>query len=357
MEYKCILEKLNTVKNEIKDELHNVDVQDKIKSLESSLMKLIGLSSNSSKKGNFGENVLEDIFLSRYGDLNFERMSGVNHSGDGWLYINKKRVMVESKNYNSCVGKEEVNKLERDMISNNIRWGLMISFNSRIQGMKELDFHRFEHNNELYSVIMVSMLSSDYCKLDLGLGILRKLIDVLDVCVSVGNVKMDELSLLLCELNETLNRNYLLRDSYYNMERDMNKLMSNYHVILRDYQYEMDKKTKDILNKLSDNIYENMNEDNDICNNILEKNKGSKNFVVISRILDIVEKKGWVLKMYVKCKNEFLVKTGDDIDGKVHVKIQLKKVVVHIVSRDIVLSLNVGKEKENLENLNILLSL
>ena len=56
-EYNELIERIDS----IKDDIHNSDISTKINSLETSLSKLIGLSSNSCKKGNFGENVLEEI--------------------------------------------------------------------------------------------------------------------------------------------------------------------------------------------------------------------------------------------------------------------------------------------------------
>ena len=71
----------------------NSEVTEKLVSLENSLSKLIGLSSNSNKKGNFAENMLEEAFSQRYGDITFERKSGTAHSGDAWLYLNNSNII------------------------------------------------------------------------------------------------------------------------------------------------------------------------------------------------------------------------------------------------------------------------
>ena len=138
LEYNELIERIETIKNELKDEINNSEISDKINSLESSLTKLIGISSNSCKKGNFGENVLEEIFSKRYGDIQFERKSQVAHSADAWLYLpDGKIIMLESKNYTTTVNKDEINKLQSDMVTHHIKWGIITSFNSMIQGMKE----------------------------------------------------------------------------------------------------------------------------------------------------------------------------------------------------------------------------
>ena len=170
-EYNHIISKIDQIQDTIKE----TNIKDYLLSLDTSLNKLIGLSSNSNKKGNFAENILENIFETRYGDIKFERKSGVAHSGDAWLYLPDNTIIIlESKNYNTTVGKDELIKLQNDMVSNNIHWGIMVSFNSQIQGMKELDFHTFIHNNKKYSIIVISNLSNNILKLDLTLQIIRK---------------------------------------------------------------------------------------------------------------------------------------------------------------------------------------
>jgi hypothetical protein len=118
-----------------------------------------------------------------------------------------------------------------------------------IQGMKELDFHTFLHNNETYSIVMVSNLSMDYHKLDLGLQIIRKLILKFDNPSNFPWI-VNDITQNLNELNQIVKKNYALRDSYYTMERDIQKILSNYHVCLRDYQYDLEQKINEIINKI-----------------------------------------------------------------------------------------------------------
>ena len=80
-----------------------------------SIHKLTGISNNSSKKGEVGENMLEEIFKKRYGDILFENKAKTPHSGDAWLHLpDKKIIMLESKNYTARVNKDEVEKMENE---------------------------------------------------------------------------------------------------------------------------------------------------------------------------------------------------------------------------------------------------
>ena len=240
--------------NELQDSINNLNIVEHIKSLDSSLNKLIGISNNSNKKGHFAENILENIFETRYGDIKFDRKSQTAHSGDAWLILPDNTIIIlESKNYTTTINKDEIIKLQNDMIEHYIKWGIMISFNSQIQGMKELDYHTFIHNNETYSIVMISNLSSNISKLDLGLQIIRKLIIQLNDKLNFPWL-VNDINSSLIELNEIVKKNYQLRDLYYSMERDIMKSLSSYHIKLRDYQYDIEKKIYEITNKINNTM-------------------------------------------------------------------------------------------------------
>lgn len=342
-EYNHIIAKLEQFHDSLKD----TNIKDYLLSLDTSLNKLIGLSSNSSKKGNFAENVLESIFETRYGDIKFERKSGVAHSGDAWLYLPDDTIIIlESKNYTTTVGKEEILKLQNDMIEHNIKWALMVSFNSQIQGMRELDFHTFVHNHETYSVTMISNLSSNMSKLDLGLQVIRKLITTKDTAnkVLLNPMLINNINDNLVELNKIINKNYLLRDGYYAMEQNINKSLSSYHTILRDYQYDIEIKIKEITDKLN-----NITEQPKIINNyteILESFQGKKTLPIVTRLLDIVKSKDWLIDS--KDNNNWIISSKDKVICTVN--IQLKKIVV--VHNQIELTFIITKD--NQQNYNIL---
>lgn len=353
IEFTELVERIENVKDELKLEINNTDISDKINSLESSLSKLIGLSSNSCKKGEFGEKVLEELFNTRYGDIQYVKMNHIAHSGDAWIYFpDNKKIIIESKNYTNTVNKDEINKLQSDMITNHIKWGLMISFNSNITGMKELDFHTFIHNNETYSVIMISNLSTDFHKLDLGLQIIRKLINNFDNIIEFPWVIKD-ITTSMNELNQIIQKNYSLRDAYYTMERDVQKNLSSFHIFLRDYQYELDTKINEIINKITTTM---KNPEINIINDyqdIINKYTDKKVLPLITRLVDIAQNK--------KCKIQ-LIDNNDWIFKKeditiCNLKVQAKKIILNIIENDITINLHIGKDKENKGNIDMISNL
>jgi len=324
----------------------------KLDSFESSLSKLIGLSSNSCKKGNFGENVLEEIFNQRYGDIQFERKSNTPHSGDAWLYLpDNKIIMLESKNYTTVINKDEINKLQSDMITHHIKWGVLASFNSNIQGMKELDFHTFLHNSETYGIIMISNLSTDIHKLDLGLQIIRKLIVCVDNLEDFPWVVSD-ITNNLNELNQIIQKNYILRDTFYTMEKDIYKLLDGYHVHLRNYQYEIEMKINEIINKIKSTITASieLNKEPDM-QSILQYYQDKKILPLlplITRLIDIIQQKKWSIEYEFEELYEWkIIDNTDETNYIFDVKIQRKKIIITTPDNVMTLVLNVGKDAEN----------
>jgi hypothetical protein len=335
--------------HELLSKINSSDISHKLSSLETSLSKLIGISSNSSKKGEMAEILLENIINDRYGDIKFESKSQTPHSGDAWLYLpDDKIIMLESKNYTSTVNKDEVNKLQSDMITHNIKWAVMVSFNSMIQGMKELDFHTFLHNHETFSIVMISNLSSDYHKLDLGLQIIRKLISKFD---NLNNFPwiVNDITQSLNELNEIVKKNYSLRDSYYTMEKEIQKVLSNYHVFLRDYQFDLEQKINEIINKIQATTTKSIEVKSDITyQEILDKYQSKKILPLIVRLVDLCQLK--YLELVTCSDDNWNIKIKEEIIGQV--KVQIKKMIINM--NDISITFNIGSEKENKQNFELI---
>lgn len=351
--YKIHFSSENLIIHNTKYEMKNIDINDKLISLESNLNKLIGLSSNSYKKGTIGEYILEDIFKNRFGDIIYEYKGQTPHSGDAWLYLpDNKIIMLESKNYLSIVNKDEIIKLQNDMINHHIKWAIMISFNSLIQGMKELDLHTFIHNNETYSIIMIGNLSSDIHKLDLGLQIIRKLLLNLDNLHEFPWIIKD-INQGLNDLNNIICKNYIIRDQYYTMEKDIQKLLSNYHIILRNYQYDIEKKANEIIKIIQGTMKISLNLSNIISHdNILEKYYNKKIYPILIRVLDLVKLKNWKL-INDNNNDNFIIINNENIElGKI--KILNKKIIINIIKYDISINLNIDKDIENIYILDII---
>ena len=128
------------------------------------------------------------------------------------------------------------------------------------------------------------------------------------------------------------------------MEQNINKSLSSYHTILRDYQYDIEIKIKEITDKLN-----NITEQPKIINNyteILESFQGKKTLPIVTRLLDIVKSKDWLIDS--KDNNNWIISSKDKVICTVN--IQLKKIVV--VHNQIELTFIITKD--NQQNYNII---
>jgi hypothetical protein len=324
-------------------------IGEKIDPLNSSLNKLLGLQNASSKKGELGENIIQNAFTTRYGDIIYEDMSKVDHSGDAWVILpNKEKVLIEAKNYTKTISQKEIDKMENDMKFNHIRFALFLGLNQPVQGFRDMDFHSFTHNNELYFAIIVSNLSNDIAKLDLAFSMIRKLMELLNTPEKFPwiqtKIKED-----LNKVNDIINKNYLLRDNFNILDKSINASLDIYHQQIRDYQYEMELIIKD----LTKNINSTMSDSIEIKKTIKDTiniHKTKPIYSVISTIGDTLEKKKCELKNIADNKYEIYIK-GIKI---AKFDIQTKKAIINFHNNQLDLTFITGNKKQNSANLKIL---
>jgi hypothetical protein len=187
----------------------------------------------------------------------------------------------------------------------------------------------------------------------LGLQIIRKLILTINDLPQFPWVIKD-ISQSLNELNQIIQKNYFLRDSYYNMERDVQKSLSNYHIILRDYQYDIEIKIKEIISKITETMNTSIENNNNNYQLIMDKYHDKKILPIIVRLVDIIQNKKWIIN-YDNETSDWIIQSKGIEMGKV--KIQTKKAIINIPSNDLTINLHLGKDKENKQNLEIIKSL
>jgi len=330
--------------------------EDTMTELTTTLHKLIGISSNSVKKGGFAEGILEHTFKMRYGDIRFEAKNQTAHSADAWLHLpDNQIIMLESKNYTNTVNKKELDKFEADMITHNVHWGILISFNSPISGMRELDYYVFTHNKQTFVIFIISNIQNvdDFHRLlDLGLQLMRRHIQL-----EKQNIKFDyvaqDVSAALTDLHKLIAKNNTLRDAFYNMEREIHKSTNEYYGILRNYQYEIDTTIRHIIQKVDVIMCDSAQSIMDgLYNGIGSPTTPNKEIAnIVSRIIDTCIPKGWKLLTGPDSTPKFSDENGTIIAS---MKIQSKKVVVILHDRDLEISFCIGKEHTLLHNLEML---
>ena len=337
---------LLSIVNSLKGDLISPDISLKIESLEESLSKLIGLGSNSSKKGAFAELLLEDMIKKRYGDIDFQDTSEKPKCGDAWLtFPDNKIVMLESKNYTSTISNDELSKMERDMIENNILWGIFVSWNSNLQGKREFDFHNFNHHGKKFFIVTLSNLAKDDSRLDLAIQVVRKLRNNIENSEKFPWL-IDNISNDLDEFNEIVNLNYKLRDAFENTENEIKKNLANFYTILREYSFKLNNKAQQIIDKIQTTMTSSLSIDLDISKDLIIKYKDKKVLDILTLFLDNIKKINWILKEIDGQLNIYkIINSEETLIGKL--KIQNKKILLTLVKFNMVIEF---KEKEDNSN-------
>ncbi len=313
------------------DNIRDIELNNSIKTIGGTLEKLIGLSSSSSKKGEFAENILEKLINSRYGDIEYNNTAQTNHCGDAWLKFDSfdNVVMLESKNYTTKVNKDEIVKMHDDMITNNIQWGILISWNSSIQGFRNFDINTFSHCGNVYTIVMIANMSQDVDRIDMGIQVIRKLINNYSKLESFPWVT-NKINSDLEKLNEIINLNYQLRNWFHDMEKSVKLSLNKYYTNMREYQYKIDKLVKEITENINGTIKNAIENNIEPCIQyqlLLEKYKKNKKlFPLLGRVIDKL--KNYNIMVNNKNKQELILyKQTKDIGI---LKIQTRKVIITI---------------------------
>jgi hypothetical protein len=302
----------------------------------------------------------------RYGDIRFEAKNQTAHSADAWLHLpDNQIIMLESKNYTNAVSKKELDKFEADMITHNIHWGILISFNSPISGMRELDYYVFTHNKQTYVIFIISNIQNvdDFHRLlDLGLQLMRRHIQLDKQHIKLDYVVHD-ITAALTDLHKLIAENNTLRDAFYTMEREIHKSTNEYYGILRNYQYEIDTTIRHIIQKVDVIMCDSAQSIMDGLYNGIGTTPNKEIANIVTRIIDTCIPKGWKLVSSTgsgvgACTDsspmpapKFVLENGSTIAS---MKIQSKKVVVIIHERDLEIAFCIGKEQTILHNLEML---
>ncbi len=338
-EYHTILKSLEDMKYVVSNEGPSSSLMDsKLEELLGSIHKLTGINNNSSKRGEVGENMLEEIIKQRYGDILFESKAKTPHCGDAWLHLpDKKIIMLESKNYSSRISKDEVEKMEFDMKTNHIRFGIFVSWNSTVQSRNDIDIHTFNHSGETYMILIISNLCDDIIKLDLSFQVLRKLMEnfyeLKEFPWILNGIKEN-----LNELDQIIQLNYKLRDYFYLLNTNIRNSLDSFYQNLRDYQYDINKKAQDIINKVEDTMKSSLiGQENEVEEiEFLSEFKESKLFTVLGKLHDVFINNNFSLEKDSD-SNIKIIKDGDDVGN---IKIQKKKIILSLFKFNIFLELD-----------------
>ena len=333
----------------LQDSVNNPELVETINNLKSQVDSLLGLDKLSSKKGAVSEDILENIINSRYGDLEYQVVRHIPHSGDGLLTLpSKTKIMTEVKNYTNTVNKNETKKMERDMIEQNIKWGLFVSFNSRIQDCKDLDIKTFQNQGETFTIIYIGHLGVDITRLDIAINLLRLIIQKLD--------KVEHFPWITSELKQSIigfqdlaDKSYLLLESYKQMEESINLAKDKHYQILYNYRQSIKSEVTE-LNKMLNNTIEKSILENigpNISDLLTQQVKGTKLELLVSNLIDVFYNTPIKINLI---DDIFVLKKNDTTLA--NIKLQKKKICINWLEPNVSLTLEPNKLKSNQMVLN-----
>jgi len=218
--------------------------------------------SGSNSKGKQGEGKLELILSDIFPNASITNTSGLTASGDFFIeHVNKTKLLIDTKDYETVVPVKEVEKLIRDVEVNNCN-GILISQNSGIA--QKNDFEINIHDNNIIVFIHNAQYNPD--KILLATNI----IDHLEPLI-VKNTSNSEES-ISSELLLSINREYQeLASQKLNI---INSIKKNQHELINQVQ----KLELPVLTKFLETKYANTGKacfKCELCNSFFGKNAKS----------------------------------------------------------------------------------
>lgn len=276
--------------NNLIDKLNNKiseNFSDKIDILDNNINKLFGLNNSSNKKGEISENIIYEYISNRFPDYCYEKKRTISHNADGELTSPSGLVsLVEVKNYENNVNKDEINKFKNDLISNNIKFGLFISIKSGIIGKKLFDVESFTDNNNEFNIIYINNIYQNNNIIEASILLLEKIYilskNKISKCIEIMNFKEN-----LNDLNNMLMKTNLLHNKYLKLESVIKNSFNEFYQDLRNYELEVKYKINNILSNI-DNQIDILNIKDDDREKILIENKDDKCLILISKLFNIL---------------------------------------------------------------------
>jgi len=267
---------LNTAKKEAKEEQKEMDIglinslkedkvdfQKQIVNLTDSIQMLTNTNNNSQKKGKVGEDLTEKRIIPP--GWEYENKSQVSHQGDGhlWNPQTNQKILIDSKNYNVKVPKNETKKLIKDVKDNNMKAGVMVSLTSGISHHTK-SMVRNEIDLEMIENIPFLFISNANDLSDDTLKCLMVTID--NIICGISGDKNNLIEMKMLKLQNSINMINLSIEHLNSTKKVFSSIEKSTATNIckgRDNIEEAENKLRKILYYMNDNDNDNDNDNND----------------------------------------------------------------------------------------------
>ena len=253
-------ERLNTNINSIKDlSTSSISTQ---KTVFDELSQFLTKYNASSNKGKYGENNLFSVLTSMFPSAEVQDTTGTKASGDFILKrLDKPTVLIETKDYNHNINKEEIAKFIRDVDTQNMN-GIFISQYSGISFKN--NYHIDIHKGNVLLYLQHCEYSPDK---------IRVAIDMVDyLSFKIQELNMEETNNISKDILDDINQEYQI---FINQRETLQTTVKDFH---KKMNSQIDSLKFPSLDKYLDTKYAYVKERNftcDICNAFTGTNKQS----------------------------------------------------------------------------------
>jgi len=217
----------------------------------------------SSSKGSHGENIVMDLIISKFSDLQVENTSKIHHNGDIQVTLtNGKKIIVEVKNYNNTINQDQIDKLKFDMKFCSINYAVFLSLNSGIVGKKRFELETFYYNRSNYYILYLPysmhknipnrkyiITHNSYeesihnltTKLEFSICILQSISDSI-IKFNSNNIINTDFDYLINEFNLFFDEFKSVKNSCFKLEENIKKNIESHLNIIKDYEFNIKNK-------------------------------------------------------------------------------------------------------------------
>ena len=223
----------------------------------STLMQPFNTGGNSSKNGQLGEIFASLLFIKRNPDVIYEDTSQIKKSGDAIITIQNHiidKIMIDYKNYNSPVPSDEIDKLVRDLDAQNIKFGILLSYKSKISKHKNIDYSIID--NKL--IVFIAAYGLDIFTLEMAIQYIMRLheCNILSISQQVSDLVVKGIMKNIKETYEAINDLACMHSQHINsMKENHEKINKMFHGMVDD-----GRKVLTHMNILVDKVKENIHE-------------------------------------------------------------------------------------------------
>lgn len=227
---------------------------------------------NSSNKGSYGENIVYDIIVNKFNDLQIEDTSKKPHHGDiNLTFSSKNKTILEVKNYNKTVDIEQIDKLKYDMKYSKINCAILLSLNSGIVGKKKFELETFHIDGVLSFILYMpysfhksipnkkniiihnsfeESVNNLTIKLEFAISIIENILNTTNQYKSFENSFHIKNSDIITEQLNTIYEEFkTIKKSYQKLEENIIRNLNTHSSTIKDFEFSIKKKINSLISQ------------------------------------------------------------------------------------------------------------